>query len=75
MNHKGGVDGPNASHPGGGARDGDLRMECRICWYRYDPAEGDPGGGVPPGTSFGDLPAAWCCPRCDSDKSYFLSAM
>ncbi|RKT42778.1 rubredoxin [Thiocapsa rosea] len=58
-----------------GARGTDSRMECRICWYIYDPAEGDPVGQVPPDTAFADLPDHWCCPRCDSDKSHFLPAM
>nr|WP_296807116.1 rubredoxin [Thiocapsa sp.] len=49
-------------------------MECRICWYLYDPTEGDPVGQVSPGTAFHDIPDDWCCPRCDNDKSYFLPA-
>jgi len=44
---------------------------CRICSYVYDPAEGDPGNGVPPGTPFDDLPDDWVCPRCGASKSYF----
>jgi rubredoxin len=55
-----------------GERGGDPRMECRICWYIYDPAAGDSVGEVPPGSAFDGLPDAWRCPRCDSDKSYFL---
>jgi len=29
---------------------------CTICGYVYDPAVGDPDNGIPPGTSFEDLP-------------------
>jgi rubredoxin len=65
---------PDAGDAGADARDTDSRMECRICWCLYDPAEGDLVGRVAPGTTFDDLPADWCCPRCDSDKSYFLPA-
>ena len=48
-----------------------ARMECRICWYIYDPAEGDPDGGVPPGTSFADIPEDWFCPVCGARKTDF----
>ncbi|MFH1700483.1 MAG: flavin reductase [Candidatus Zixiibacteriota bacterium] len=45
--------------------------ECEVCGYIYDPAEGDPDGGIPPGTKFEDLPDDWICPVCDADKSEF----
>jgi rubredoxin len=32
---------------------------CSVCGYVYDPAEGDPDGGIAPGTAFEDLPANW----------------
>ena len=41
----------------------DARLECKICWYVYDPAEGDPQWQIEPGTPFPrlartlDLPA------------------
>lgn len=50
----------------------DTRMECRICWYVYDPAEGDDVEQVPPGTPFTALPEHWCCPRCDAERDKFL---
>ncbi|NIQ96056.1 MAG: rubredoxin, partial [Desulfuromonadales bacterium] len=28
------------------------KYRCIICDYIYDPAEGDPGNGIDPGTSF-----------------------
>ena len=50
-----------------------ARMECRICWHVYDPAEGDELGQVPPGTPFATLPADWRCPQCDAAKEMFLA--
>jgi len=44
---------------------------CSICGYVYDPADGDPESGIPPGTSFDDLPEDWVCPVCGADKSEF----
>jgi rubredoxin len=49
-----------------------TRLECRICWYVYDPAEGDPVEQVPTGTPFSALPDHWRCPQCDADKGMFL---
>jgi rubredoxin len=48
-----------------------TKYRCVICDYIYDPAEGDPGNGIAPGTSFEDLPDDWCCPLCGADKSNF----
>lgn len=50
----------------------DTRLECRICWYLYDPAEGDPQDQIPAGTAFTDLPEHWRCPQCDSEQHSFL---
>jgi len=47
------------------------KYRCVICDYIYDPAEGDSGNGVAPGTAFADLPADWVCPLCGADKSNF----
>ena len=44
---------------------------CELCGYVYDPAEGDPDGGVDPGTGFEDLPEGWACPVCGARKSDF----
>ena len=43
----------------------DSRLECKICWYVYDPAIGDAIWQVPPGTPFTKLPEHWKCPECD----------
>ena len=50
----------------------DTRLECRICWYLYDPAEGDEQEQIPPGTPFRELPDYWRCPQCDAEPDKFL---
>jgi rubredoxin len=47
------------------------KWRCTICGYVYDPAAGDPGNGVEPGTAFEDVPEDWVCPVCGVDKSLF----
>ncbi|MCW8845310.1 MAG: rubredoxin, partial [Gammaproteobacteria bacterium] len=47
-------------------------LECRICWYVYDPALGDEVEQIPPGTPFSALPDHWRCPRCDAGRDKFL---
>ncbi len=49
-----------------------TRLECRICWYLYDPAEGDEQEQIPPGTPFTALPEHWRCPQCDAEQDKFL---
>ncbi len=44
---------------------------CITCGWVYEPAEGDPENGVPPGTPFSDLPDDWTCPACGVGKEYF----
>jgi flavin reductase (DIM6/NTAB) family NADH-FMN oxidoreductase RutF/rubredoxin len=44
---------------------------CVICGYTYDPEEGDPSIGIPPGTPFADLPDDYRCPVCNAAKEYF----
>lgn len=44
---------------------------CLICGFRYDPKEGDPTVGIPPGTPFEDLPEDYKCPICNAGKDYF----
>lgn len=50
----------------------DSRMECRICWYVYDPVQGDPVEQIEPGTPFAALPGHWRCPQCDGAPGDFL---
>jgi len=44
---------------------------CESCGYIYDPAEGDPDGGIPAGTAFEDIPETWFCPVCGARKADF----
>ena len=48
------------------------KLECKICWYVYDPAIGDDYWQVPAGTPFAALPAHWSCPTCDGRKEDFI---
>lgn len=48
-----------------------MQWICNACGYVYDPAEGDPEQGIPPGTAFEDLPESWVCPVCDAPKTEF----
>ena len=32
-----------------------MKYVCEVCGYIYDPAEGDPDGGIAPGTAFEDI--------------------
>ena len=50
---------------------GMAKWECMVCGYVYDPAVGDPDGGIAPGTAFEDLPDDWECPDCGVGKSDF----
>ncbi len=44
---------------------------CDVCGYVYDPAKGDPDGGIAKGVAFEDLPDDWVCPICGSGKDVF----
>jgi rubredoxin len=50
------------------------KYECQVCGYIYDPALGDPDGGIAPGTPFEKLPADWVCPQCGAAKDMFEKA-
>lgn len=45
--------------------------QCLVCDYIYNPADGDPDGGIAPGTPFEDIPDDWVCPVCGAEKSDF----
>lgn len=53
------------------AETGDI-YSCQLCGYEYDPAEGDPDNGIPPGTPFENLPEDWECPVCGAGKEDFI---
>lgn len=50
----------------------ETKLECKICWYVYDPAVGDDVWQIPPGTPFTALPAHWTCPNCSGTKEQFM---
>ncbi len=45
---------------------------CNGCGYEYDPAVGDPEGGISVGTTFESLPEEWICPLCGEEKTGFV---
>ncbi|WP_018412860.1 rubredoxin [Methyloversatilis thermotolerans] len=44
---------------------------CKVCNWIYDPEQGDPQGGIAPGTAFEDIPDDWYCPECGVTKTDF----
>ena len=50
----------------------DACLECKICWWVYDPQQGDPVWQVPAGTPFSALPGHWRCPQCDGAADQFM---
>jgi rubredoxin len=48
-----------------------MKWMCESCGFIYDPEEGDPDGGIPPGTNFEDIPDTWFCPVCGARKRDF----
>jgi len=48
------------------------KWQCIVCGYIYDEAEGDPDGGVAPGTRWEDVPGDWVCPDCGAAKADFI---
>ncbi|MDO4935048.1 MAG: rubredoxin [Phascolarctobacterium sp.] len=50
---------------------GKPKYVCDVCGYVYDPAKGDPDGGIAPGTAFEDIPDNWVCPVCHKGKKHF----
>ena len=47
------------------------KWKCAVCGHVYDPAQGDPEGGVAPGTPFEQVPDDWTCPECGAAKSAY----
>lgn len=48
------------------------KWECTVCGWIYDPAEGDPDGGIAPGIPFEQLLDSWVCPVCGAGKDAFV---
>ena len=49
-----------------------TRLECKVCWYVYDPELGDPHWQIEPGTPFYELPPHWTCPNCACTQDQFM---
>ncbi len=47
------------------------KWKCTVCDWIYDPAVGDPDGGIAPGTAFDKIPDTWVCPVCGASKDAF----
>ncbi len=47
------------------------KYQCDVCGYIYDPAVGDPDGGIAAGTPFESIPEDWVCPTCGVGKDDF----
>ena len=50
----------------------ETRMQCKVCWYVYDPKLGCEEMDVAPGTPFNDLPEHFVCPGCGNALSAFI---
>ena len=50
----------------------DTKMQCKICWYVYDPEQGCPENQTPADTPFNQLPEWWTCPDCGNGKQVFI---
>ena len=48
-----------------------MQYVCNTCNYVYNPEEGDPDGGIAPGTAFENIPDDWICPVCGVSKDMF----
>ena len=48
------------------------KMQCKVCWYVYDPDKGCEEFDIAPGTAFNDLPDYFACPQCGNGKEAFI---
>ncbi len=55
-----------------GALPPDTVLECGVCWWVYDPKQGDAVWDIAPDTAFSDLPDHWRCPSCDAAPDKFM---
>jgi rubredoxin len=51
------------------------RLQCIVCGFIYDEAEGLPEEGFAPGTLWEDIPEDWACPDCGVGKEDFEMAI
>ena len=47
------------------------QWQCMVCGYNYNEEQGMPEDGIPPGTSWNDVPEDWACPDCGVGKEDF----
>lgn len=47
------------------------KWQCRVCGWIYDEADGDPEGGIAPGTRWEEVPEDWVCPECGATRNDF----
>jgi len=47
------------------------KLVFMVCGLVYDPIEGDPDAGIPPGTAYTSPPGSWHYPACGSTKEKF----
>jgi rubredoxin/DMSO/TMAO reductase YedYZ heme-binding membrane subunit len=52
-----------------------AQYRCVVCNWIYDESEGDPDGGIAPGTKFEDIPDTWVCPICGVGKEQFTQVV
>jgi len=64
---------PKKEMPAAGEQKAEV-YQCKHCLTVYDETFGEPANGIPPGTSFAALPASYCCPLCEAEKSDFVMA-
>ena len=50
----------------------ETRMQCKVCGFVYDPAEGCEEWQVPPGTPFAEIPDNYDCPACGCPHHSFI---
>ena len=48
------------------------QWQCVVCGWVYDEAQGDPDGGIAPGTRWEDVPDDFVCPECGATKHEFV---
>ncbi len=47
------------------------QWQCVVCGFIYDEARGLPEDGIPPGTTWDEIPEDWECPECGVGKGDF----
>lgn len=48
------------------------KMQCKVCWWVYDPEKGVDEADIEPGVPFNELPDFFTCPVCGNGKESFL---